>query len=431
MRELLETFGLTLEEDIIYYLLQGAEVSQKVKGRIRTKENCPVCKKAYTHIFKLGFICKSCKTQPRRFFIDLFLGGIRYKIYSDVRGHILDSYNLALETLHHINAEIREGSFDPTTYVKADQKKFYISTLTVDYFSTKKDSLAPSNLSTMKNHIRYIKEFFGNKDVREVRKIDIVKFIESLQKKRLGQKTIKNYVTTLKAFLNYLKNTLEIINALPSFPVLDVPEPSFRWLTLEDQAKLLSVVPAEDIGIILFLMLTGCRPSEARALKVKDVDLKNEIIIIKNAFSNSVYREKRKGRNSKPVIMPIHHDLLPILKDIIEQNPFSENFIFINPRTKGPYSQNALTKLWNKIRKNAGLSKDIRLYDATRHSLASNLLKQNVPLARISKLLGHSSVKMTEKYAHADIQSLRYDLDQISIINIKDKKDKTLKKTNE
>jgi len=74
------------------------------------------------------------------------------------------------------------------------------------------------------------------------------------------------------------------------------------------------------------------------------------------------------------------------------------------------------------------LSKDIRLYDATRHSLASNLLKQNVPLARISKLLGHSSVKMTEKYAHADIQSLKYDLQKISIINLKDK---ILKKTNE
>lgn len=428
MREQLETFGLTLEEDIIYHLLQGGEVPQKVKGSIRTKETCPMCGKTYTHIYKLGFICKSCKTQPKRFFIDLYTGGIRYRIYSDVRGHILDSYNLTLETLHHINAGIREGSFDPTTYVKADQKRFYISTLTEDYFSGKKDTLAPSNLSTMKNHIGYIKEFFGNKDVREVRKIDIIRFIESLQRKGLGQKTVKNYATTLKAFLNYLKNTLEIIPALPSFPVLDVPEPSFRWLTFEDQAKLLSVIPDKDRNIILFLMLTGCRPSEARALKVKDVDLKNEVVIIKSAFSKNVYREKRKGRNSKPVVIPIHPELLPLLKDVIEKNPFPENFVFINPRAGRPYTQNAINGLWNRIRKSAGLSKDIRLYDATRHSLASNLLKQNVPLARISKLLGHSSVKMTEKYAHADIQSLKYDLQKISIINLKDK---ILKKTNE
>jgi hypothetical protein len=297
VRELLETFGLTTEEDIIYYLLQEVKVSQKVKGRIRTKETCPGCVKTYTHIYKLGFICKSCKTQPKRFFIGLYSGGIRYKIYSDVRGRILDSYNLALETLHHIDAEIRKGSFNPTVYVKADQKKFYISTLTEDYFSGKKDGLAPSNLSPVKKHIGYIKEFFGNRGVREIRKIDIINYIKSLQQNGLGQKTVKNYATTLKAFLNHLKNTLEIIPALPSFPALDVPEPFFRCLTFEDQARLLLAVPTEDIGTILFLVLIGCRPSEARALKVKDVDLKNEVVLIKSAFSKNVYREKREGRN--------------------------------------------------------------------------------------------------------------------------------------
>ncbi len=399
---------------------------KKVKGGIRTKETCPVCKKAYTHIFKLGFICKSCKTQPRRFFIDLRHGGVRYRIYSNHQGHVLDSYNLALETFHYINAEIKDGSFDPTVYIKAVQRKFYTSSMVEDYFAAKKEIIAPSNLSTAIKHITSIKEFFGNKDVREIRKIDVINYIKFLQQKGLGPKTVKNYITTFKAFLNYLKNVFEVIPVIPSFPILDVPEPSFRWLTLDDQAKLLSVVPVEDIGIILFLMLTGCRPSEARALKVKDVDLKNEVIIIKNAFSRGVYREKRKGRNSKPVVMPIHPDLLPILKDIIERTPFPESFVFTNPRTKTPYSQESINRLWNKIRHSAGLPKDIRLYDATRHSFASNLLNHNVPLSRISKLLGHSSTKMTERYTHVDIKSLRYDLEQISIINIKDKKDKKI-----
>jgi integrase len=49
----------------------------------------------------------------------------------------------------------------------------------------------------------------------------------------------------------------------------------------------------------------------------------------------------------------------------------------------------------------------LRLYDASRHSFASQLVNQNVPLKKVSKLLGHSSTKMTEKYAHHELESLR------------------------
>jgi integrase len=78
-----------------------------------------------------------------------------------------------------------------------------------------------------------------------------------------------------KAFLNYLKNDLEIISVVPKFPDIDIQEKPLKWLFQKDQISLFESLPDKHKPIIAFLMLHGCRPSEARALKCKDVDLQN------------------------------------------------------------------------------------------------------------------------------------------------------------
>lgn len=53
---------------------------------------------------------------------------------------------------------------------------------------------------------------------------------------------------------------------------------------------------------------------------------------------------------------------------------------------------------------------------ATRHSFASQLVNSNVSLFKASKLLGHSSVKMTEKYSHSNIENLKTDIQKLSLL---------------
>lgn len=53
---------------------------------------------------------------------------------------------------------------------------------------------------------------------------------------------------------------------------------------------------------------------------------------------------------------------------------------------------------WNNARKRAGML-DLRMHDL-RHSAASNLLNSGQSLYVVSKMLGHASVKTTERYAH-------------------------------
>ena len=58
---------------------------------------------------------------------------------------------------------------------------------------------------------------------------------------------------------------------------------------------------------------------------------------------------------------------------------------------------------------------NLRLYDATRHSVASQLLNSGTTIPTISKILGHSSTKMTERYAHPDLESIRADLGKLNL----------------
>ncbi len=71
--------------------------------------------------------------------------------------------------------------------------------------------------------------------------------------------------------------------------------------------------------------------------------------------------------------------------------------------------------MWSRVRTKIGLDKEVRLYDATRHSFASNHLNNGTSIYKVSKLMGHSSVKMTEKYGHSDVEGLRVDIQKLSL----------------
>lgn len=400
---------------MISYLLQE-NGEEKMKGTIRAKGNCPVCQGKFIEIKRFGYICAEHKTVPNRFYIDIFHTGQRIRLFSDKHGQAIDTYQRASNLLNHINYEIQNHSFDPTRYVKQDLEKFYVSTLLDKFLTFKIDSIAPSYKKDYRRYVQIAKDYFGGTDARELRKIDIINYKEHISKNfNFGEKTIKNILDNFKTFLNYLKSDLEILDVVPSFPVINVPQPKITWLTKELQQKVFDTVPDIHKPIFAFLMLHGCRPGEARALKCKDIDLDHGVITISSTFSGRVFMERRKGRNSKDSTIPLHPELLPYITDRIKNN-LPDAYVFVNPKNGKHYYENSLRRIWDNIREKVGLSQSIRLYDATRHSIASQLVNSGVPIFNVSKLLGHSSIKMAEKYyAHTDVGWLKADITNLSL----------------
>ena len=390
---------------------------KKSQGTIRVKGRCPICKEKFTEIKGIGYICLEHKTVPKKVWVDFPWKGERIRIFSDKTGKPLDTYSRAEEVLKHLHYELTNHIFDPEKYIKAEASKFWAANLLERFENDRIDNISPKYKKTYQQSIKVAKDFFKIQDVRDIRKVHLIDYVKDCRKNhsKWSDKTLKNHVDVFKTFMNYLHNDLELISAVPTFPVIDYVEKTFKWVSGADQVKLYEMVPDKHKPIIAFLMLHGCRPGEARALKCGDVDLEHACITIKATFSKNVYRLRRKGKKAKAYIIPIHAELHAYIADRVK-NSHPESFLFPNPGTGRPYGESVLPKIWKIVRTQAGIGPfELRLYDASRHSFASQLANNGTTLFFVSKALGHSTPKTSERYSHADLEKLRINLSAISL----------------
>ncbi len=408
-----DTPKLTL--DVFKALMGDATVRKGIS--IRAFGVCPKCQKPFFEIKHNGYICLEHETIPRRFFLDLWWKSSRVRLYSDRAGNVLSSYELARDLKGTVETEIKAKTFDPTRYVKRSQTAFLLTTLMDSFHEAKKRTVAPSYRTHYARYVKIIKEFYPATDVREIRKVDTVNLQTYLEASYVDpgiwkNKTLKNCMDIMKTFMNWLKDDLEIITKAPGFPEIELDEPLPKWVHGDAQLQLFELVREEDRPIVGFLMLHGLRPGEARALRCKDVDPDGKgTLTIHATFSGKEYRPRRKGKKAKPFYAPIHPEAKPYLEEIVK-GAHPEAYVFPNPRTGRPYTESSMRRVWGRVKK---VFPGIRLYDASRHSYVSQLVAAGVSIYIASKLVGHTSVKTTEKYAHANMDSLRVEIEKVSL----------------
>ena len=393
--------NLTIASAIEYLL---AHKEEKMKGTIRPTSRhsqCPTCGKRFTHVPKLGFICPTCQTIPRRFFIDLWWQGIRVGICSDKLGQPLDSFERAGRLNATIQTEIDNHNFDPSKYIKAEAQKFYFETRIKKWFSEKeedatKGKLSQAYINPLRGYVaNYFLPFFLGRDVRDIRAIDLKDFYRQLPD-RLSPKTQKNLLNALENFFKMLILD-EIIEKKPAFPKVSVPDPDVTWCDRETQDKMLGAIPEKHRPIFYFLTRQGVRPGEVVAIKWGDINLKLGTLTLKRAMSNRKIVEKTK--TGKITTRLLHPDILDILRNAPIGLPHA--YLFVNPNSKNPYLTDTLQKIWRKARKKVNIN--IKLYEATRHSVASMAASSGVSMAIIKEVLGHTDIRTTQKYSHLDV----------------------------
>src|SRR4030042_4354202 len=92
------------------------------------------------------------------------------------------------------------------------------------------------------------------------------------------------------------------------------------------------------------------------------------------------------------------------LKEICKDR-LPEAWLFTDSKTGKPYPSRTLIKRWQSACKNAG--RKIGLYEGSKHSFASQRVNKGISIYLISKVLGHTNIKTTERYAFADIEGMR------------------------
>ncbi len=150
-----------------------------------------------------------------------------------------------------------------------------------------------------------------------------------------------------------------------------------------DEAVDTGAVPPVAAAAIRLLMLTGCRKGEVLALRWADVDLDAGELRLPDAKSG-------------PRAVQLPPPAVRLLEDM-PRRPGSP-WVFPGRDKDGRYSAGGLDKAWQAVREAAKLE-DVRIHDL-RHTVASQAAMNGVPLPVVARLLGHSNVSMTIRYAH-------------------------------
>jgi integrase len=198
--------------------------------------------------------------------------------------------------------------------------------------------------------------------------------------KEVSGSTIRIEIRILNTSINQAKE-LKWGGELPErgFKQLKLPdaEPP-QWLDEEQIQLVLANADTEFKSYLQFLLHTGCRRNEALGVTWADTDLQRRQIIIRGEVA------KMGKRRSIP--------LNDVLYDVL--------YAFTGPRM-GPlfpsYGGNQLSMKFRRLAKKVNLPEGISLH-SLRATFGSTLINKGVDIYTVSKLLGHSSVKVTEKH---------------------------------
>jgi integrase len=100
------------------------------------------------------------------------------------------------------------------------------------------------------------------------------------------------------------------------------------------------------------------------------------------------------SKNGKSRHVPLSKAAL----EILNQLPRFEGCLYVVPNVQTLKPQVQLHRAWNNARIAAGLP-DLRMHDL-RHSMASNMVNSGRSIYEVAKVLGHSQLKTTQRYAH-------------------------------
>jgi integrase len=102
----------------------------------------------------------------------------------------------------------------------------------------------------------------------------------------------------------------------------------------------------------------------------------------------------------RPRHVPVSDAVLRLLESVPRRPELV--YVFANPSTGRPFIN--IFHAWNTARTSAGLE-EVRIHDL-RHSFASFLVNAGRSLYEVQKLLGHTQIKTTQRYAHLSQQTL-------------------------
>jgi integrase len=292
--------------------------------------------------------------------------------------------------------EVRQDKFKPEE-VRNKHRRASVTEIINDYLEASEKK--HRSIGDTRIRAAWWKKLYGDRAARSITALDVElsrKLLsEGKSSSNNGKKILPGEgraVSTVNRYLAVLRAAYSLAvrsgkadkNPVKQVKMLKEENERCRCLTAEEEERLLKVMPEEWQPLFIIALNTGLRKSELLDLLWADVDFQRRLIQV------------RKSKSKKKRFVPMR----PVVFDLLKSLPrmINNEYVFYG-HLKGQRLKD-VPKEWEIWLAEAGV-KDFRWHDL-RHTFASRLVSSGVPLYAVQVLLGHSSIKVTERYSHLE-----------------------------
>lgn len=240
----------------------------------------------------------------------------------------------------------------------------------------------------------HLNESFGEEYLPDITASMISSYKVKRRSEKASPRTINYELTLMSHAFNLAIKEWEWIENNPVNKVKKerVRNAIERWLTLDEEDKLVKNSPRWLQNIIVFAIHTGLRQSELLDLRWSQIDMNRRTMTI----------SEQKNRNIDT--LPLSETSMEILKEMERASLGSDSYVFPNRVNRRIENRDLLRAFYTALER-AGIE-NFRYHDL-RHTFATRLVQQGVGIYEVQKLGRWKNTSMVMRYAHHYPESLR------------------------
>jgi site-specific recombinase XerD len=206
---------------------------------------------------------------------------------------------------------------------------------------------------------------------------------------------VRRRYAVLSSFFNFLKDMGSVeANPARQLPLPKLKRPVPVFLSEEMSRKLVAAADRPwTEALIVLLLTTGVRKSEAAAITLDDLDLDGRLLLV-------------RGKGDKERVVPLADEAVAALRGYLAHRvPSESRRLFVSARGGHPVHNRTIARMVQTVIGKAGLTGKGISTHKFRHTFATQLIRRGVDVRTVQELLGHSSLQTTAKYLHSDMRT--------------------------
>lgn len=253
----------------------------------------------------------------------------------------------------------------------------------------------------VKNHILPL---FGELSLGELSPQHGDELMQAIKEKGVSIRTVNKVLTVFKTLLNDAVRWNYIPkNPLYAFPELkENPKADVYFTDTEIAQFLRANINDPYYPVYVTVLNTGLRLGEVLGLCWDRVNFAYNQLEITRIMTRKGIEDTTKTHNKR--IVPMNHVIRGVLENLLRKQK-SNIYVFTRPDGRPIRYQKFSENFFVKAQKRAGMRQIIKFHDL-RHTYASQFMMHGGNIFDLQKILGHSSIDMTKKYAHLSMEHL-------------------------